>query len=64
VGGMTDSSRRAPTRQMTLVCSVLTEPARRGAFVGSIVVVATGESVPVRSVEELLELVQRLSTTD
>ena len=56
--GATD---RAPTRQITLVCEVLTGPARSGRFVGRVEVVATGEVVPIRDLHALLDLVRRLS---
>lgn len=52
---------RVPTRQVTLVCAVLTEPGMEGRFVGHVEVVATGELVSVRNVDELLLLVQRVS---
>lgn len=51
---------RPTARQVTLICNVLTEPAAEHRFVARVEVVATGEHVAVRSVDELLALVERV----
>lgn len=60
--GVLDHRRAHPTRQITLICEVLTEPAIEGRFVARVEVVATGELVPIRDTTELVQLVRRLST--
>jgi hypothetical protein len=52
---------RPPTRQITLVCEVLTAPAAIGVLVGRAHVVATGEVVPLTSAGDLLTLIRRLA---
>ena len=59
--GVFDHTRVHPTRQITLLCEVLTEPAIDGKFVARVEVVATGEVVPIRDTNELVRLVRRLS---
>lgn len=55
------STERPQPRQVTLICNVLTEPAAEQRFVARVEVVATGEHVAVRDVEELLALVGRVA---
>jgi hypothetical protein len=52
---------RPLTRQITLICEVLTGPAAEGRFVGRAQVVATGEVVAITAIADLIALVQRLS---
>jgi hypothetical protein len=52
---------RPLTRQITLICEVLTEPAVNGRLVGRVQVVSTGELVPITGIADLLALIQRLS---
>jgi hypothetical protein len=52
---------RPLSRQITLICEVLTEPATNGRLVGRVQVVATGELVPITGVADLLALIHRLA---
>jgi hypothetical protein len=52
---------RPLSRQITLICEVLTEPAINGRLVGRVQVVATGELVPITGIADLLALIHRLS---
>jgi hypothetical protein len=52
---------RPLSRQITVICEVLSEPASHGRLVGRARVVLTGELVPLTSVADLIELVRRLS---
>ena len=51
------------SRQITLICEVLTEPATNGRLVGRVQVVATGELVPITGIADLLTLIHRLSAS-
>jgi len=54
---------RPLSRQITLICEVLSEPATTGRLVGRVQVVATGELVPITGVGDLIALIHRLSAT-
>jgi len=56
-----NSGERPLSRQITLICEVLTEPAANGRFVGRVQVVATGELVPITGIADLLALIHRLA---
>jgi hypothetical protein len=49
---------------VTLVCHLLVAPAVEGRVVGRVDVVATGDSVSVNGVDELLALVQDQAEPD
>ena len=55
---------RPLSRQITLICEVLTEPATNGRLVGRVQVVATGELVPITGIADLLALIHRLSALE
>ena len=58
---MANPDERPLSRQITLICEVLTEPATNGRLVGRVQVVATGELVPITGIADLLTLIHRLS---
>ena len=60
-GAVPHPDERPLSRQITLICEVLTEPATNGRFVGRVQVVATGELVPITGVGDLIALIHRLS---
>lgn len=49
------------TRPITVILRVVPAAARDGRIAGSLEVVDTGESIPVRSVADLMEIVARLA---
>ena len=51
-----------PRGQLTLVLRFQAEPARDGWLVGNVEVVDTGERVPIQCPDDLVQLVNRLTT--
>lgn len=54
-------ARSASSRPITLVLRVVAEAARDGRLAGRAEIVDTGEIVPIRTADELLDLIRRLA---